>query len=375
MSRRIRVLQVVQSLDFGGLERVVINIVGNLDPSRFQCDVLCLRDSGRFAVELQAAGHMVCNFGIGRGKAFAVPRKLASFIRDGGYDVVQTHDTTPLLYTSLAKLYYRNFRHVYIEHSGIYSCQPRHRFMTWLALFSTDHAVMVSNNLLSYYKSHFPLSRPEMSVIYNGLNFTVAPDDSRVSVCREWGIPVDTVIVGTAVRFYPQKGVRYLIEAIPTVLKVHPRTHFLLVGDGVERQMLEQMVEIAGIKKHVTFTGFRRDIARLVGAMDIYVLPSLWEGLPLALIEALMAKKAVIATSVGGNEELIEDGCTGFIVPPQKCDVLAERLIVLIGSKKMRNKFAENGYRYVTENFTLTKMVGAYEQLYSRLSKIDSRAQ
>lgn len=370
MSRRIRILQIVQSLDFGGLERVVINIVGNLDPSRFQCDVLCLRNSGRFAEELQSAGHVVCNFGIGRGKAFAVPRKLASFIRDGGYDVVQTHDTTPLLYTALAKLYYRYFRHVYTEHSGIYSCQPRHRFMTWLALFSTDHAVMVSNNLLSYYKSHFPLSRPEMSVIYNGLDFPVAPDDARASVCSEWGIPADTVIVGTAVRFYPQKGIRYLVEAIPTVLKVHPRTHFLLVGDGVERQMLEQMVEIAGIKEHVTFTGFRRDIARLIGAMDIYVLPSLWEGLPLALIEALMAGKAVIATSAGGNPEVIVDGETGFIVSPAQSEHLAERLIALVGSEETRNDLAERGQLFVRKQFALQRMIDAYEKLYRSFSSL-----
>lgn len=364
MYRQIRILQVVQSLDFGGLERVVINIVRNLDPSLFQCDVLCLRQAGRFAVELQSAGHLVRSFDIGRGKAFAVPRKLASFIRDGGYDIVQTHDTTPLFYTAIAKLYYSKFRHIYTEHSGIYSCLPRHRFMTWLALLSTDYAVMVSKNLLSYYKNHFPLTKPEMSVIYNGLDFSPAPIDARNSVCDEFGISKDAVIVGTAVRFYPQKGIRYLVDAIPTVLKVYPATRFLLVGDGVERLMLEQLVEAAGIKKHVIFPGFRRDIARLVGAMDIYVLPSLWEGLPLALIEALMAKKAVVATNVGGNEEVIKDGCTGFIVPPKNSDLLAERIIALIGSEQLMSKFSINGYKYAYNNFRIMHMIRAYEQLY-----------
>jgi len=365
MNHRIRILQVVQSLDFGGLERVVINIVSNLDSSRFQCDVLCLRHAGRFANELQGAGHVVRSFDLGRGKAFAVPRKLASFIHEGCYDIVQTHDTSPLLYTSLAKLFNPHFRHIYTEHSGIYSCQPRHRFMTWLALLSVDHAVMVSRNLLSYYKQRFPVTTPEMSVIYNGLDFPAAPDNARVSVCNELGIPEDAVIVGTAVRFYPQKGLRYLVEAIPTVLKAHPETRFLLVGDGVERQMLEQMVEAAGIEKCVTFTGFRRDVARLIGAMDIYVLPSLWEGLPLALIEALMAKKAIVATDVGGNTEMIEDGRTGFIVPPQNSGLLAERLIALISSERLRDEFAENGYMYAKKHFALTTMVSDYERLYS----------
>lgn len=366
MNNRIRILQVVQSLDFGGLERVVINIVSNLDPSRFQCDVLCLRHAGRFASELQGAEHMVCSFDLGRGKAFAVPWKLASFIREGGYDIVQTHDTSPLLYTSLAKLFNPHFRHIYTEHSGIYSCQPRHRFMTWLALLSVDHAVMVSENLLSFYKQRFPVTTPEMSVIYNGLDFPAAPGNARQSVCDELGISEDAVIVGTAVRFYPQKGIRYLVEAIPTILKAYPKTRFLLVGDGVERQMLEQMAEATGIKEYIFFTGFRRDIARLIGAMDVYVLPSLWEGMPLALIEALMAKKAIVATNVGGNTEMIEDGRTGFIVPPQNIALLAERLITLIGSEELRYEFSMNGFKYVSEHFTMLQMVGAYEHLYIR---------
>jgi len=365
MNHRIRILQVVQSLDFGGLERVVINIVSNLDPSRFQCDVLCLRHAGLFANELQGAGHVVRSFDLGLGKSFAVPRKLASFIHEGRYDIVQTHDTSPLLYTSLAKLFNSHFRHIYTEHSGIYSCKPRHRFMTWLALLYTDHAVMVSKNLLSYYKQRFPVTTPEMSVIYNGLDFPAVPNDARESVCNELGISEDAVIVGTAVRFYPQKGIRHLIEAIPTILKAYPKTRFLLVGDGVERQMLEQMAEATGIKEHIFFTGFRRDIARLIGAMDIYVLPSLWEGLPLALIEALMAKKAIVATDVGGNTEMIEDGRTGFIVPPQNSGLLAERLIALISSERLRDEFAENGYMYAKKHFALTTMVSDYERLYS----------
>lgn len=368
MNNRIRILQVVQSLDFGGLERVVINIVSNLDPSRFQCEVLCLRHAGRFAKELQGAGHVVRCFDLGRGKSFSAPRKLASFIHEGGYDIVHSHDTSPLLYTSLAKLFNSHFKHIYTEHSGIYSCKPRHRFMTWLALFSVDHTVMVSKNLFSFYKQRFLVTTPEMSVIYNGLDFPAIPDDARESVCNELGVPENAVIVGTAVRFYPQKGIRYLVEAIPTVLKAHPETRFLLVGEGVERHMLEQMAEAAGIKDCVIFTGFRRDIARLIGAMDIYVLPSLWEGLPLALIEALMAKKAVIATDVGGNTEMIEDGQTGFIVPSQRSDQLAERLITLVGSERLRNEFAANGYMYAMKHFALTAMVTDYEKLYSCLS-------
>jgi glycosyltransferase involved in cell wall biosynthesis len=304
---------------------------------------------------------------MGRGKAFAAIPQLASFIRERGYSIVQTHDTTPLIYTSIAKCYYPHFQHIYTEHSGIYSCHSRHRFMTWLALLSTNHAVMVSKNLLSFYQKHFPLTKPEMSVIYNGLDIPAAAASAKESVCKEFGISEDALIVGTAVRFYPQKGLRYLIQAIPKILESHPKTIFLLVGDGVERQMLEGIAKSSGIEENVVFTGFRQDIPNLIGAMDIYVLPSLWEGLPLALIEALLARKAVVATSVGGNTEVIEDGHTGFLIPPQQPDLIAQRIISLLDSNKLRDEFAENGFLYAKKHFSLKTMIEQYETLYSRI--------
>lgn len=364
MNRPTRILQVVQSLDFGGLERVVINLVRNLDPTQFRCDVLCLRHAGRFADELQDAGCAVSSFDMGRGKSLGVPRRLAAFIRDGSYDIVQTHDTTPLLYVALAKMFFPRFRHIYTEHSGIYSCLPRHRSMTALALLSVDHAVMVSKNLLAYYADHFRIYKPPMSFIYNGLDFPPAPHNARESVFNEFSFPPDACVVGTAVRFYPQKGLRYLVGAMPQVLRNYPETRFLLVGDGVERAMLKQMVDDHGIRERVVFAGFRRDIARLIGAMDVYVLPSLWEGLPLALIEALMAKKAVVATSVGGNPELIENDVSGFIVPPGDVETLADRLRQLLGSETMRRSMAERGEAFVRERFALQRMVESYQSLY-----------
>lgn len=369
MPHRIRILQVIQSLDFGGLERVVINLVRNLDLSHFKCDVLCLRQFGRFADELRSEGFTVTTFDMGRGKSLAVPSRLATFIREGLYDIVQTHDTTPLLYVAFAKMFYQRFRHIYTEHSGIYSCLPRHRTMTALALLSVDHAVMVSQNLFAYYNGHFPMYKPPMSIIYNGLDFPASPYDARESVCHEFSIPPAANIVGTAVRFYPQKGLRFLVEAIPLVLRAFPETRFLLIGDGVERSMLEQKVNELGISERVVFTGFRPDISRLIGAMDIYVLPSLWEGLPLALIEALMVEKAVIATSVGGNPELIENDVSGFLVPPGESEPLAAKLNQLLGSDDLRQSTARRGAEFVHEYFSLQRMVDSYQSLYLRVAR------
>ena len=368
MTDRIHILQVVQGLDFGGLERVVCNLAKFLDPQRFQCDVLCLRHFGRNADELKNSGITVTSFDMGRGKNLSIPRQLAALIQRGKYHIVHSHDTTPLLYTALAKIFHSKFLHVYTEHSGIYSCLSRHRLMTGVALCTVEHAVMVSQDLLNYYKSHFHFPQPEMSLIYNGLEFIPAPLDARASVCREFDIPPQSLVIGTAVRFYPQKGLRYLIEAIPLILQKNPEARFLLVGDGVERQMLEQLADNSGVRNNIIFTGYRSDISRLIGAMDVYVLPSLWEGLPLSLIEALMVKKAIVATAVGGNRELVEDGVSGFIVPPRDSTSMANKINLLLGSERLRCDMAERGSIFAHDNFKLEQMIHSYENLFANLT-------
>lgn len=359
-----RVLQVVQSLDYGGLERVVVNLARTLDKERFRCDVLCLRREGRFAEELRSFGCAVQSFEIGRGKNLGLGRRLADYIRRGGYSIVQSHDTTPLLYTAIAKIYFRRFLHIYTEHSGIYSCLPRHRVMTWAALSCVDHAVLVSKDLLSYYVKHFWPPKPKMSVIYNGLDFPAAPADASASVRAEFGISPGATVVGSAVRFYPQKGLRYLVQAMPAVLDRDPDVWFLLAGDGVERSLLEQLVDELGVRGRVRFTGYRTDVPRLIAAMDVYVLPSLWEGLPLALIEALMASRAVVATRVGGNPEVVVDGETGFLVPPAQSGALAERVSALVESGDLRRGVAERGGVAARSQFSLARMIDGYERLY-----------
>ncbi len=160
------------------------------------------------------------------------------------------------------------------------------------------------------------------------------------------------------------KGHQYLIAGIPAVLEQCPNTSFVFAGRGqLEAELTEQVYRL-GLEKRVHFIGLRQDIPRILAMLDVFVLPSLSEGLSMAILEAMVAGKPVVATQVGGNPELVVDGETGFLVPPRDSQALAESMVVLLTNKKLAAQLAENGKRRAEGQFSLGNMVRAYQTLY-----------
>jgi glycosyltransferase involved in cell wall biosynthesis len=150
---------------------------------------------------------------------------------------------------------------------------------------------------------------------------------SRAETRRQFGIPEDARVLGTLARLDTQKGLTYLIAALPTVLTRFPSVHVLLVGDGPLRSSLHAQARELGVDRRVHFAGQQRDVRRFLAAFDIFVLPSLFEGLPLSILEAMAIGLPVIATRVDGTPEATEDGITGYLVPPADSTALASSLI------------------------------------------------
>lgn len=366
MSKMIKILQVVQSLDFGGLERVVITLANNLDREKYQCDVLTIRHLGVLSGELAPTRGKVYNFNLGQGKLLSFPNTFRNFLINHNYDIVHTHDTTPLIYTAITKRLYPKIKHVYTEHSGIYTCQRRHLVLTRLALLSVNRIITVTKELKSYYGKIFDRYIPPSQTIYNGQEISQSGPNDRADVLNELNLSQDSIVVGTAVRFAVQKNLRLLIQAMPHVLNIQPKCHFVLLGDGPERQNLESLAQKLGVSNKVVFPGYRKDVSRFLAAMDIYVLPSLWEGLPLGLIEAAFLGKAIIATEVGGNPEIVSDGVTGFLVKHDDTKALAKKILLLAESPELRASLAVKAQQKVLEQFSVRRMVQQYEEVYNQ---------
>ena len=165
------------------------------------------------------------------------------------------------------------------------------------------------------------------------------------------------------------KGIRYLIEAVADLRQTVPTARLLVVGDGPFKQSLMNLVQKLGLDEQVIFTGYRRDIPQMMNTMDVFVLPSLREDLPLSLIEAMAMRKPVVATSVGGIPEVVVDGETGILVPPMDSTALAKAIARILLNKQIASRMGLAGRQRVENQFSADAVVARTQQIYNRLTK------
>jgi glycosyltransferase involved in cell wall biosynthesis len=202
-------------------------------------------------------------------------------------------------------------------------------------------------------------------VVPNGRDLSaLVPGRDRESARKDLGVDPHTPIVGVVGRLEDQKGHRYLLDAWPAVTRDFPDARLLLVGDGSRREALEAQVKALGIASSVIFTGFRADVARMLDAIDVLALPSLYEGMPLTVIEAAAMARPVVATAVDGTPEVVEHGVTGFLVPPANPPALSGALLTLLADPDRARRLGETGRQRTLERFDLTQQVEATAAAY-----------
>jgi len=372
----VRVCMIVNNLDVGGLEKVVLSLLRHLPPEEVESSLVCLSGPGRLFQEVELPSER-CLVLDKRAEVTLAERlrtplllgRIARFLGQRAVDVVHPHNLAPLLYGGLAARLLGPARPavIYSEHNQIYRADEtaRRRFRRYVRL--ADTVVAVSHDLRRTLVDGLHVS-PEVCVLHNGIDPGPyqAIDDSAVR--RELGRREGEFLVGTAVVLSEQKGIRYLLEAARIVRAADPTVRFVIAGDGPLRAELERTAEALGLGDGVRFLGYRRDIPQLLSALDTYVLPSLWEGLPLALLEALASGTPAVATRVGGNPEAVADGETGLLVAPRDPQALAQALLTLRRDAALRQRMRQSGLERFARSFSVTAMATGHAELYRRLA-------
>lgn len=201
--------------------------------------------------------------------------------------------------------------------------------------------------------------------ILNGVSAPPADQHARTGPRTLLGIPEDTPLVISVGRLSREKGHLFLIRSIPGVLEKYPDTRFLLVGDGALRPELEKEAETLDVSASVRFLGVRTDVPELLAAADLFVLPSLSEGLPMALLEAMSMEVPVIATDVGGISRVVKDRQTGLLVPAGDPGAIVNSINELLGNGAKRAQLAASGKELVLQDYSLEKMCEKYERLFA----------
>lgn len=354
--KRLTVLHVVLSLEIGGMENVIYDLVTGADQSRFRPMVLCLQSLGPFARELSEKGFPVFLAEPMRGLwSWVWPAPIIRCIRENRVDVVHVHTGCWFKAALAAKLCGK--RLVLTEHLRYLPEQFARKYADILAGLMADRIAAVSREMGDYLRDTLHLPGSKISVVVNGVNV------QRYAASRT-PQPAGGVKLGIVARLQPVKDHATLLRALALHRREFPRTELFIAGDGAERPALEALARELGLDGAVRFLGPRRDIPDVLRGIDLFVLSSLSEGTPIALLEAMAAGKPVVSTAVGEIPNIVEEGKGGLLAPPASPPKLAQALGRLVADQDLRARMGDHNQRLVRERLSLQAMTRAYERLY-----------
>ncbi len=377
MKRRVRVAYVLTPITFGGSEKVSLNFLKSADRTEFDINpVLFLRpweEEPFFAKQLREMklGYSVLPVALRECGDFVRPIRcfsnLVSTLRKGHFSLVHTNgylaDTVGICASKLLRI-----PHVATCH-GFIANDTKLSFYNWLdreALRLSNRVICVSENLKQSLVAAGVRER-KIRVIPNAVN--VNHDRSKMQSKREitrrqLGAEDDELVVGYAGRLSQEKGLKILLQAFLEVLKSDAKCKLWIVGDGPLRSELQELAMAIGISDHVAFLGFQEDVLGIMAGMDAFALPSLTEGTPMALLEAMSLGLPIVASAVGEIPQIIKSGENGLLVSPGEPRQLADAIHKVHDEPSFARQLAESGRRTVEEKYSIGAWVRKIENTY-----------
>jgi sugar transferase (PEP-CTERM/EpsH1 system associated) len=358
---RLNVVHLVLSLNVGGLEKVVYDLVRRADDSRLAVRVVCLGPIGEWGPKFEALGVPVESLDVLNrgtwGRTLAVARRL----RELRPDVLHTHNPAPHLVGALASRLAGVPVVIHTKHGRNY---PGNRKWVWanrLAAWLSNKVVAVSGDAAAVATDIERVPPSKVAVIRNGV------DLSRFHAVERQPTGNQRRAVHVARISFDSKDQETLVRAVRMVVDIEPDFVLDIVGDGPDRANLEALCDRLELRRHVNFAGFRENIHDYLSQAEFFVLSSVTEGISLTLLEAAASGLAIVATRVGGNPEVVADGETGLLVPPRSPDDLATAMLALLADRDRAAAMGRAGRLRIEEQFDLTRAVAAYEDLYHSL--------
>ena len=365
----INVLHVIGTLEIGGAESQLVTLAPILNNGHYDITVCCLQREGVQADILRAKGIKVVSLNMRLRYWFSAVIKLYRLIKQLNVQVVHTH----LFHSSIWGRVVGKIAGVPVmmntEHGMTLWKKWYHLFLARLTNSFTDKIIAVSEDIRQIRIDRENVPPQKIVFIPNSVNIEqFSQIKNRDQVRSELGIEPNTCVIGTVARLVPPKRLDYLLETAHLVREKKRQVHFLIIGDGPLRQKLEAQAEqLDLLTEHVQFLGSRHDIPDLLSALDIFVLSSEREGLPVSMLEAMAASLPIATTAVGGIPEVIQNGDNGLLVPPHEPDSLARAILSLVTDDTLRRLIAKQGYQTVKDRFSAVAVGQQITTLYDEL--------
>jgi L-malate glycosyltransferase len=371
--QKTNVLFVVIGLGLGGSERIVLDLAQHIDKSRFNI-YLAYLSAGALIAPFSHACVSLFPLQKGRGLDFRPVLELRHIIKKYKIDVINAHHYLPFLLSFLANNMLLNNRLLfYTEHSvaEVDGLSPRHAFSCRVAFFRTNGIIGVSEEITLLFRKKYPIHSARMICIPNAVDvsrFSIAAH--RNNIRSDLGILSSHFVIGTVANFRKVKNHACLIKAFHRIAEAYPETRLLFVGRGFanapedSEKEIKRLIKLLGLTARVIFAGYRNDVSSLLKAMDIFCLPSLAEGLPVSVLEAMASGVPVVGSDVSGIKEIVSSGETGLLFPSNDGGLLAKALEKLINDPDLRSTLAKKAFDFVRQEHGIDQWVDRYERLF-----------
>jgi len=303
------------------------------------------------------------------GLDFSLPFRLAKVLKRRNISLIHTHNTGAYLYGAIAAKLAKVPVIIHTEHGRDFPDKRRLMLAERILSLWTSKIIAVSHDLKNSLVECENISPGKIIVIPNGIDLDLFQDYSQEIVNKkrsEMGLNPDDFIIGNIARLAPIKDHKHLIKAFKIVLREVHNAKLIIVGNGPLREELFDYSNNLGLSKKIFFLGERKDIPELLATLDVFVLSSQNEGISLTLLEAMAAKRPVVATTVGGNKEIVEDGITGYLVPPENSEKLAKAIVNVAANSKAALQMGIFARERVRQKYSLEKMVERYREVYEK---------
>lgn len=376
----VRVLHVIRPAE-GGMKGHLLTLTAGLKKSGYEIEVACPEDSS-LAREIKAQGLVVHDINLVGPLSpvwdYRCIVQLHKILQRGRYDIIHFHGAKAGLVGRIAALAARCPRTVLTAHNFIiYEEVPLAKkilFRCGEKLLSrvTTRIITVSEALKADLINNYRINSELITPVYNGIDtakYTGHRD--RPAIKNEWGISQAKYVLGTAARMAPQKGLHYLLEAVALINKLDPgragEIACVVAGDGPLRAELEKLAGQLGLADQVIFPGFIDDMPGFLYCLDVFIIPSIAEGLSITTIEAMAAGLPVVASRVGGLPELVSEGVTGYLVEPRNPLELAQAILKILGQPELAKGMGEKAREMAWRRFSTEAMINETCQVYDQV--------
>ncbi len=368
--KKINIMILTHSLHVGGAENHVNSLVLNSDKAKFNFVIVCLYELGVIGERLskEKDGIKVYHNLMRRNFDVSGVWKLIHIMRGENINILYIVLTPFTLFwgafcAKIAGVKASLARSTTIY--PIYRVTKKRKIITSVSLNFIDKIIAQSNSHKDYLVESAGFDPGKIIVIYNGVDLEcygkyIDMADFKFSV----KIPTGAPVIGIVGRLVPEKGHLIFLRAARRILESFPQAHFLIAGDGKQRSELETFSNELRIDSNVHFLGTRHDISQILSLLNVAVMSSVTEAFSNAILEYMAASKPVVATDAGSNAEIVVDGDTGYVVPCNDSEAMADAVLKLLRNEKLAIKMGETGRATVIEKFTIQDMIAKYESLF-----------